>query len=261
MKLGIDASNIRTGGGITHLAALLRVVLPQAYGFNQVLVWGGTTILNRLEDRPWLRKMHDPLLDKALPLRFFWQRVLLASSPPGRVPCALCTRRVIHRGVPTVCNHVSEYIAFRVVGDPAIWRLLDAFAPHVAASLANTQLPCCGTSDISDSYARDVVMPTMQQPRTETTIISHGVGPQFMLPPRTQKPVGSDSEQHPFRILYVSIIDMYKHQWHVAEAVALLRRAGLPLQLDFIGPAYPPALKRLRQTLCRVDPIEAFLHY
>ena len=40
---------------------------------------------------------------------------------------------------------------------------------------------------------------------------------------------------------YTSIVDVYKHQWNVAEAVLRLRREGMPVTLDLVGPAYPPA--------------------
>lgn len=45
MRLGIDASNIRTGGGVTHLIELLRAAKPQEHGFDEVIVWGGSTYL------------------------------------------------------------------------------------------------------------------------------------------------------------------------------------------------------------------------
>ncbi|MGH9580635.1 MAG: glycosyltransferase, partial [Terriglobales bacterium] len=48
---------------------------------------------------------------------------------------------------------------------------------------------------------------------------------------------------------------------HVAEAVARLRSDGLPVMLDFVGPGYPPALSRLRETLSRLDPEGSFLRY
>jgi len=41
MHLRIDASNIRPGGGVTHLVELLRAADRLAYGFSQVIVWGG----------------------------------------------------------------------------------------------------------------------------------------------------------------------------------------------------------------------------
>ena len=38
LNLGIDASNIRTGGGLTHLVELLNAATPQEYGINKVIV-------------------------------------------------------------------------------------------------------------------------------------------------------------------------------------------------------------------------------
>ena len=55
MRLGIDASNIRSGGGVTHLVELLRAAEPSAYGFAQVIVWASQATLTRLDERPWLR--------------------------------------------------------------------------------------------------------------------------------------------------------------------------------------------------------------
>ena len=37
MILGIDASNLRAGGGVTHLVELLRAASPQQQGFSRVL--------------------------------------------------------------------------------------------------------------------------------------------------------------------------------------------------------------------------------
>ena len=54
---------------------------------------------------------------------------------------------------------------------------------------------------------------------------------------------------NPFRLIYVSCVDQYKHQWHLVEAVARLRQEGLPLVLNLVGPAYPPALSRLKATI------------
>jgi len=111
------------------------------------------------------------------------------------------------------------------------------------------------------NYARDAVMQIVKQLSCKNTIIPHGVNTQFRLPPRAQEDISTYSLQKPLRLLYVSIIDVYKHQWYVAEAVAQLRKEGMPIQLDLIGPAYTPALKRLSQALRRLDPAEAFIRY
>jgi glycosyltransferase involved in cell wall biosynthesis len=62
-------------------------------------------------------------------------------------------------------------------------------------------------------------------------------------------------------LLYVSILDVYKHQEQVVQAVALLRQEGLPVKLDLVGPAYPPVLSRLTAMLRQLDPQGNFINY
>jgi len=59
----------------------------------------------------------------------------------------------------------------------------------------------------------------------------------------------------------VSTIDVFKHQWNVADAIGQLRAAGFPVVLDLVGPAYPPALQRLRDRLDKIDPSGEFVRY
>ena len=48
MILGIDASNIRAGGGVTHLQNLLQFAVPEKVGIKKVIVWGGKNTLDQL---------------------------------------------------------------------------------------------------------------------------------------------------------------------------------------------------------------------
>ena len=45
------------------------------------------------------------------------------------------------------------------------------------------------------------------------------------------------------------MIDVYKHQENVCSAVVSLCNIGFNVRLDLIGPAYLPALKKLRQRM------------
>jgi len=110
-------------------------------------------------------------------------------------------------------------------------------------------------------YAQDTMQRKIGSLSCQQALIPHGVDDRFRLTPRLQKPISDFSFASPFRFLYVSIVDVYKHQWHVADAMARLRKEGLPIELELIGDAYPPALKRLRSVIKRVDPAEQFIHY
>jgi len=96
--------------------------------------------------------------------------------------------------------------------------------------------------------------------RPASAAIGSGVDDQFRIAPRAQRPIASYDREHPFRLLYVSIIDVYKHQDVIAEAVARLRARGLPVEIDFRGPSYAPAEKRLNDVIAHVDPKREFIH-
>ena len=74
VRLAIDASNIRVGGGVTHLVELLREADPVTHGFEQIVVWACNATLARIADRPWLEKRNDPALEAPLLKRLVWQR-------------------------------------------------------------------------------------------------------------------------------------------------------------------------------------------
>ncbi len=110
-------------------------------------------------------------------------------------------------------------------------------------------------------YARDVVTRAIGAVSGKQVIIPHGIDDRFALPPKLQLPISRYSVDRPLRLLYVSIVDMYKHQWRVAEAVAELRKRNIPVALNLVGPAYPPALRRLSAAMKRVDPGGNFIRY
>ena len=78
--LGIDATNLRRGGGVTRLVDLLRAAQPEKHCIDRFVVWGGTATLKALEDRPWLVKRNPPSLDKGLLQRTLWQFFSLSQA-------------------------------------------------------------------------------------------------------------------------------------------------------------------------------------
>ena len=58
MHLAIDATNIRTGGGITHLSQMLSAANPIEAGFDRVTVWACNATASQLPSQPWLNIMN-----------------------------------------------------------------------------------------------------------------------------------------------------------------------------------------------------------
>src|SRR3954465_10572314 len=73
MIVGIDASNIRAGGGVTPLAALLKHGRPREHGIDRVIVWATKTTLRRLPSPEWMDAESPEALNGSALQRLSWQ--------------------------------------------------------------------------------------------------------------------------------------------------------------------------------------------
>ena len=262
LTIGIDATNLRGGGGVTHLIELLRAAQSTLHGIERVVVWGGTPTLKLLDNRPWLDKRTHPALNKGLFRRTLWQRYSLSQAardagcdvlfvPGGSYagnfhPVVTMSRNLLPFEMRELLRYGWSLFTLKLL----LLRLVQS------RSFRKTD----GVIFLTE-YARDVVLGVTGKLRGQTCIVPHGLNPRFNKAPKLQRDITEYDDAHPYRVLYVSIIDQYKHQWHVVEAVAALRKQGFPIALDLVGPAYPPALKRLNQTIDRVDVERRWVHY
>lgn len=262
LTIGIDATNLRRGGGVTNLLELLRVAQPELHGFDRIVVWGGHSLLKVLEDRPWLDKRNPPALDKSLIIRTFWQRYRLSRAARA----AGCDLLLVPGGsyagnfhpVVTMSQNLLPFEMHELQRYGWTFFALKLLLLRVTQSRTFRQTD--GVIFLTE-YARDAVFKVTGKLRGQTRIIPLGLNPRFYRAPKQQHAIADYDEVHPFRVLYVSIIDQYKHQWHVVEAVVALRQQGLPIKLDLIGPAFPTALKRLNAAIAREDAEHHWVHY
>lgn len=260
MIVGVDASNIRGGGGLTHLANLLAHAQPEAHGISRFRVWSARSILDQLPERSWLEKCGDPLLEGGVFRRLWFQRFRLPALAREHCDLLFVPGGNASRGFSPVVTMSRNMLPFepeelrRYGLSPMGLRLL-----LLRFGQASTFRHADGIVFLT-RYAHDVVRRAVAI-RGAVEIIPHGVEERFRREPRPARPLESCSFADPLRIVYVSPVDEYKHQWNVAEAVARLRDDGLPLDLELAGKSYPAALRRLHATLERVDPRGGFVHY
>ncbi|HEX2721931.1 MAG TPA: glycosyltransferase family 1 protein [Gemmatimonadaceae bacterium] len=262
MILGIDASNIRQGGGVTHLVEILRIADPVSSGFSRVVLWANRKVLDAIEDRQWLTKISDPVFEKNLIYRAYWQRFRLSRAARlEKCDVLFAPGGSYAAGFRPVVTMSRNMLPFE-------WSELKRFGySAMTLKLLVLRLVQIRTFNRADGlifltrYSREIVLRAMQTPPPNSATIAHGVSSRFLRAPVSQRPLEEYSAQTPFRILYVSIVHMYKHQWNVSKAVADLRKAGLPVTLTLTGPAYGPALDRLERTLDEVDPKREFIRY
>lgn len=261
MHLGIDGSNIRGRGGVTHLTELLRASDPAGHGFDRITVWSNTETLRLIEDRSWLNKVQQPELEGGLISRIHWQHsklsALLKQSgcdvlfvPGGSYSGAF-------RPYVTMSRNLIPFEKREIIRYGLSWQLMRNCL--LRWSMSRSFRNADGLIFLTE-YARRSVMKILGKIGGESVIIPHGVDSCFFRSPDSSARTAFSFES-PFRILYVSLVDYYKHQWNVVEAVRRLRDANCPVRLDLIGPAYEPALKKLLVAISDADPEGKFITY
>jgi glycosyltransferase involved in cell wall biosynthesis len=259
VRLGIDASNLRLGGGITHVVELLRAADPGRFGFSEVVVWGRRALLERIEERSWLIKTEPPGLDRGLLYQAYWQRFRLSELARQ----AGCDLLFVPGG--SYVGRFSPVVTMSQNMLPFEWRETRRYGCSKYTLkwilLRLVQSRSFRNADgviFLTGYARSAVLRLLGPLRGKAVTIPHGVNPRFMLAPRPQRAADDFSVSRPCRLLYVSTTEFYKHQWNVAQAVARLRSEGVPVSLDLVGPP-GRGQRRLDATLARVDPARAFI--
>ncbi len=262
MIVGVDATNLRAGGGLTHVVGLLDGVVLPAHGVDRVVVWAGRATLDAIRPRKDVELRHAPAADGALARRLWWQRVGLATAARGTcdllfIPGGAGTegfrpRVVMSRNL--LPFEFSEALRFGL--SPVFVRLMALrWAQRRAFAEAD------GVIFLSE-YAHETVRARIPRAPAAAAVIPHGVSEEFRKAPRRQKLIHEYNLSRPFRLLYVSTIGPYKHQVKVAQAIAMLRAEGWPVVMDFVGGHdTPAALARFTRAIHALDPTQDFLRY
>ena len=261
MHYGIDASNLRSGGGVHHLLRILEHSNRALDSDGRITVWGSPALCERISPRKGITLTAIPDLDASPLRRLFWKFRQLPNLAGNSCDVLFAPGGLAgNHSVPTVamCRNMLPFDLREARRYGASFMLTRLLVLRVLQT--RTFRRATGVIFLSD-YARERVSAQIGDLCARTALISHGVEQRFRSEPRLQRPLGEFSLERPFRLLYVSIVDVYKHQWHVAAAVADLRRKGMPVALDMVGPAYPPALRRLHASLKKLDPTGACIQY
>jgi glycosyltransferase involved in cell wall biosynthesis len=257
LSIGIDASRNRSGGAIAHLVGILSEGSPTYFGIGEVHVWSYKRLLDAIPDRPWLIKHNPPALEESLIKQLWWQRFQF----PIEVKHAAC-KIVLNtdagtistvRPVVTMSQDMLSY-------EPGV---IDYFGVSKARIrlillryMQNRSLRAADGVIFLTRYAARVIQQSSGKLHS-VAYIPHGVGDSFKQICKNN--IWPEPGKRPIRCLYVSNAEMYKHQWVVIEAIALLRKQGHNLILSLVGGGKGKAQKLLTDAVDTFDPCQDFV--
>ena len=258
-KIGIDASNIRHGGGVTHLSQFLDHAELKK---TEVVVWSNKKTLDSIKDKVWLTKLTDNLLEGNFFKRTFWQLFRLRNALESNscdllfVPGSSFTTKF--RPVVTMHQNLLPFETKEIMRYGLSINSLKFLFLRViqTKSFINSDAII-----YLSEYSKKVVEKIANIENPVTTIIPHGVEERFAKYPREQKDIKEYSKENPFKIIYISSIDYYKHQWNVVEAVTRLKSYGLNISLNLYGVGNKDPLIKLKKSMSKNDPRKEYIKY
>jgi len=260
--LGIDASNISTGGGLTHLTNLLHSLKPSHFGIDRIVIWSSKQTLSSIKNFPWLIKRSSPVLNKNFIYRAIWQKFQLQKVikqencnllfvPGGSFvtsfrPVVTMSQNLLPFELTELKRYGLSLMTLRL--------LLLRFSQSRSFKKSN------GIIFLTE-FAQNRVMSQIGDVDAKLKIISHGIDQRFFADRREYLSYDKYTFDKPIKIIYVSSIDPYKHHLNVIDAISYLRNKGLPVLLELIGPANNKELISLNKKINKVDKNKSFIKY
>jgi glycosyltransferase involved in cell wall biosynthesis len=248
VKLGIDASNLLLGGGVTHLEELLGAADPVHHGFSEVIVWGRAATIDRLPERPWLRRVKEVELERNLLGRALWRTrhldrlardagcdVLFApggSYLGGFRPFVTMSRNLLPFDDEAIHLYGVSWMRLKMT----LLRFVQTATFRSASGVI-----------FLTATAREWVTRITGTLPGRTEVIPHGVSSRFLRTPAAQRSMDDYSISEPLRLLYVSNLEPYKHHSVLVSAVRQLRNEGYAVTLDLVGGGSDAARQKLRK--------------
>ena len=262
-KIAIDASNISIGGGLTHLIELLNVANPRHHGFIKIVVWASSFTLSQIKECSWIKKNTDPVLEGHFLQRALWQRNRLNELAKQEK----CDLLFVPGGLfftdfqPVVTMfqnmQIFESRERNREGLSKEWLRLRL----LQSAQSRTFQAASGLICLSE-YARNYLTQYHSHliARTPVQLIAHGtenLQHDHFMSHHEESPANHET----LRLLYVSTVKKYKHQWNLIDAVGLLRNEGISIELHLVGGGDPQALHWMREAIQRNHSDHEFVFY
>ncbi len=253
--VGIDASRNHSGGAIAHIIGILNGANPQDFGIDSVHLWTYKALADKIPNYPWLTKHIPKALSKSMLHKLYWQYFHL----PKEVKQAKCNI-LFNTDAGSICpfqpsiTMSQDLLSF----EPNEMRRYGISKHRLRLIILKfIQTKSLTNSDVSiylTKYAQNIIQKTL---KTNTSVvISHGIDKKFHQDIAIEKLFFDQTKS--VQCLYVSNADLYKHQWHVIEAIAKLRKANINATLLLVGGGSGLAQKKLEKQLKISDPHNTF---
>jgi len=264
MRIGIDATNIGGGGGVTHLKEILANFKndDQSVNIKSIVVFSSSFILNQLDDSFFIKKVTFPFLNKSLIHRILFQLFQFDKEISNRCDILFSITGDYTGSFKPLVGMSQNMLLY----EREIWREINNFKEIFRFWVIFQKQKKCFKNSLGiifiSNFAKNYIINCLNLKNKDLIIINHGISPRFVGVTKKQLSIKKYSFNNPFKLLYVSTVHVYKHQWNVIKAVADLRQKGIPIELNLVGGIiFKSSGKKMVNTINEVDPTQTFIKY
>lgn len=258
--LGIDALNIRSGGGIVHLVEIISHMDLARFSCSRVIIFGEKKVLALIPEQHAVKKISIHKIFCSVYMRWLWYRIIFP-----RIASRICDVVFVAGGICFI-KHVP-YIAMcqnRLPFDKRIDLYKRSWFYFRLLLLRRLQLrafrEAAGIVFLTQEFQVKMEKKYSLQ-KTLNITIPHGISNMFLSTSNNIRDVKECFLGKPFTILYVSTINKYKNQEILLKAVRLLKAANFPVILQLIGSSNKASLGKLNDLLKQYDPKKQIVEY
>ena len=233
MNVGINASNIKSAGGISHIYNLinyLRKDYKQKYSINKIIIWSSSTAYKNLKSL----KRDDIIINKIkydnLFYNLFW-KIFHLNFLLKKNNCDIffSLDGIVLRKFKKIVVLYQNLIPFNyqeIVNYGFTFQTLKNYFTYYLYKISSNY---ADGYIILNNYGAKLIQSKLGYLQNKK-IIPHGVSEEFYKIKR--KKINNKY----LDIIYISPIDHYKHQWNVVEAIRQLNDSGFAIKLRLVGP-------------------------
>ncbi len=257
ITVAVDASRVRSGGGIAHILGILNVDAVAIYGISEIHIWGHKSLLELLPDRTWLIKHQPAESESSLFVQLYWQATKLADEIK-RFGCDV----LFSADASTLCRFKPMVVLSQnmLPYEKGIMQLYGLSKNRLRqAAIQLVQMRAFRVADASiflTNHAAERIQAYCGIIKNKI-VIPHGVHQQFK--DTRQRNIWPSDSKRSLRCIYVSPILEYKYQWVVVRALKRLRDKGYPVTLMLIGGGGSRAKRILSKQIKQSDPERQFV--
>lgn len=257
ITVGIDASRLRSGGGIEHVKGVIDSGNPCKYGINQVHLWSYSNLLHLLPAKSWLIKHNADQLEGSIWSQLWWQNQILRRELQSTKCNILFTV-----DASTICYFRPSVVLSQDMQsyEPGIMKRYGLSAKllrlYIIGILQKRAIKRAAGVIFLTSYAKRIIQDSTGIVE-HTVIIPHGVGSEFQgINVDLDWDYGSAND---IRCVYISNTAIYKNQWFVVRAIGALRKKGYRVSLHLVGGGKGKGRRLTEKAIDECDPRREFI--